>query len=189
MGSTISRFAVAGDRGARQRDPGRGKCRQTEGGSYRRTILGGDDDSFREDATKYALGFRRADQEPRFVANLYYAAERSHRLIEPAAPWQQDRFHIYSFRRDGASERGMTLRVDGVEAAAVTAHIDPPGFPGTGHTIGQGGNLTGAGPDRFFRGRIAEILIYNRALDRIECLKVEGPGRKIQALARCRTAR
>ena len=88
-------------------------ARQTEGGSYWRTILGGDDDSFREDATQYALGFRRADQEPRFVANLYYAAERSHRLIEPAAPWQQDRFHIYSFRRDGASERGMTLRVDG----------------------------------------------------------------------------
>ena len=59
-----------------------------------------------------------------------------------------------------------------MEAAAVTAHIDPPGFPGTGYTIGQGGNLTAGRPDRF-RGRIAEILIYNRALDRIEFLKVE----------------
>ena len=55
---------------------------QTAGGSHWRTILGGDDDSFREGTTKYGFGFRRADQEPRFIANLYYAANRSHRLVD-----------------------------------------------------------------------------------------------------------
>ena len=146
---------------------------QTAGGSHWRTILGGDDDSFREGATKYAFGFRRADQEPRFIANIYYAADRSHRLVEPDSNWRQRHFHIYGFRREGATEAGMSLRVDGVQVAAVTAHTDPPGFPGTGYTVGQGGNLRTKKLFRFYRGRIAEILVYDRPLDLIEMLRVE----------------
>jgi len=146
---------------------------QTAGGSYWRTLLGGDDDSFREGATKYAFGFRRADQQPRIVANLYYTADRSHRLVEPETVWQERRFHIYTFQRDDVAENGMTLRVDGARVAAVTAHTDPPGFPGTGYTIGQGGNLTTGKLFRFYRGRIAEILVYDRSLEPIETLRVE----------------
>nr|QIJ31395.1 hypothetical protein [uncultured organism] len=146
---------------------------QTAGGSHWRTILGGDDDSFREGATKYAFGFRRADQERRFIANVYYTADRSHRLVEPNSSWQQQHFHIYGFRRQGATEAGMTLRVDGVQVAAVTAHTDPPGFPGTGYTIGQGGNLRTSKLFRFYRGRIAEVLVYDRPLALIETLRVE----------------
>ena len=67
----------------------------------------------------------------------------------------------------------MTLRVDGNHVAAVTADIDPPKFPGTGYTIGQGGNLKANKLFRFYRGRIAEILVYDRPLDLIEMMRVE----------------
>ena len=86
---------------------------QTTGGSYWRTILSGDDDSFRDGATKYALGFRRSGFDPVFIANLYYAQHKPHRLMQPATPPTSIGFHIYSFRRSGSSSEGMTLRVDG----------------------------------------------------------------------------
>ena len=146
---------------------------QTAGGSYWRTVIGGDDDSFRGDTTKYAFGFRRADQPSRFVTNLYYAAERAHRLVEPDAVWQEDKFHIYTFRRNRVAKDGMNLRVDGAQVGAVTAHTDPPGFPGTGYTIGQGGNVTTGKLFRFYRGHIAEILVYDRPLQLVEILRVE----------------
>jgi hypothetical protein len=148
-------------------------CEQTEGGSYWRTVIGGDDDSFRDGATKYSFGFRRGGLERQFIANLYYAPAKPHRLMEPSSPPTQVGFHVYGFLCQGESTDGMTLRVDGATAARLTADKTPPGFPGKGYTIGQGGNLTTGKLFRFYRGRIAEILIYSRALAPIEVLQVE----------------
>jgi len=146
---------------------------QTAGGTHWRTLLGGDDDPFRDGATKYAFGFRRADYEPAFVANLYYAPEKAWRLMEATSPPPAIGFHIYGFLRDGAAPNGMVLRADGAPVAALTAEKDPPGFPGTGYTIGQGGDVTHGKASRFYRGRVAEILCYDRPLDAIEVLRVE----------------
>ncbi len=146
---------------------------QTEGGSYWRTVLSGADDSFRDGAATYSFGFRRAEFERRFIANLYYAPRRPHRVMEPGSPHLDSGFHIYSFSRKGKAQNGMTLRSDGKTVAHATADKNPPGFPGTGYTIGQGGNLTTGKLFRFYRGRIAEIIVYNRVLAAFEVLKVE----------------
>jgi hypothetical protein len=146
---------------------------QSEGGSYWRALLSGDDDSFRDGATKYAFSFRRAGFDPLFIANLYYAPDKPHRLMQPASPPTSSGFHIYSFRRQGEATDGMTLRVDGATVARMTADKNPPAFPGVGYTIGQGGNVTAGKVFRFYRGRIAEILIYDSPLATIEMLQVE----------------
>ena len=146
---------------------------QTEGGSYWRTVLGGDDDSFRDGATKYGFGFRRAGFEPLFIANLYYAPGKPHLLIPPAIPPSPAAFHLYGFRHQGEATEGMSLRVDGAAVASVTADPLPPGFPGTGYVLGQGGHLAAGKRFRFYRGRIAEVLIYDRPLAEIEMLRVE----------------
>lgn len=147
--------------------------RQTPGGSYWRTVLGGDDDSFRDGATKYSFGFRRDGLKPLFIANLYYAPGKSHRLMEPVEPSQQSTFHVYGFCRDGQATAGTALRVDGVAAARLTADKDPPGFPGVGYTLGQGADAAAGKPSRFYRGRIAEVLVYDRPLAPAEMLGVE----------------
>lgn len=149
------------------------KAEQTAGGSHWRTLLGGDDDSFRDGATKYAFGFRNADYDPAFIACLYHAPGKPHLLTETTGPTRQTGFHAFHFRRDGSAAAGMTLRVDGSPSAELTADKDPAGFPGTGYTIGQGGDVTARRPSRFYRGRIAEILIYDRPLAEIERLRTE----------------
>ena len=146
---------------------------QTEGGSYWRAVISGDDDSFRDGATKYAFSFRRAGFDPVFIANLYYAPDKPHRLMQPNSLPTPVGFHIYNVYRRGTSSDGMTLRVDGVTVARLTADKNPPGFPGTGYTIGQGGDRAAGKLFRFYRGRIAEILIYDRPLAAIETLRVE----------------
>ena len=147
--------------------------KQTEGASYWRALVSGDDDSFRDGATKYAFCFRRAGYDPRFIANLYYAPEKPHRLMEPASGATSAGFHIYGFRRQGESTEGMTLRVDGATVASLTADKNPADFPGVGYTIGQGGDATAGRLFRFYRGRIAEILVYDRPLAAIEMFRVE----------------
>ena len=161
LGSEVTVILVAED------------AEQTEGGSYWRPLLSGDDDSFRDGATKYSFGFRRADMDPLLIANLYYAPKRSHRLMQPQFPPVRRGFHLYHFCRRGAAAEGMMLRVDGAKVARLTADKDPPGFPGTGYTIGQGANVLSGGPSRCYRGRIAEILVYDRPLAAIEILRVE----------------
>ena len=67
----------------------------------------------------------------------------------------------------------MSLRVDGDTVARLTADKDPPGFPGVGYTIGQGGHAVGGKRSRFYRGRVAEIMVYDRPVDAVEMLRVE----------------
>ncbi len=146
---------------------------QTPGGSYWRTLFGGDDDSFRGGATKYAFGFRNGDHEPIFVASLYYAPERAWQLMEPTPPSPQVGFHIYGFLRDAPAPGGMRVRVGGQDVAAAIADKNPPGFPGTGYTLGQGGDARAGKPGRFYRGRVAEIIAYDRPLSAVDVLQVE----------------
>ncbi len=146
---------------------------QTDGGSYWRAVLSGDDDSFRDEATKYAFSFRRAEYDPLFIANLYYAPGRAHRLTQPAGTRVRTDFFLYTFRRHGSLPEGTSLRVDGATVGALTAEPEPAGFPGTGYTIGQGGDVHANRRFRFYRGRIAEILIYDRALPKVQLWPVE----------------
>lgn len=145
---------------------------QTAGGSHWRTLIGGDDDSFRSGATKYALGFRNGDYEPVFVVSLYHAPQKAWQLMQPATPLPQVGFHVYGFLRDAPSGL-MRLRVGGLDVASVTADKEPPGFPGTGYTIGQGGDARARRPGRFYRGRVAEIIEYDRPLRPVEVLRLE----------------
>ncbi len=146
---------------------------QTKGASHWRTLLGGDDDSFRDGATKYAFGFRNGDFEPRFVTCLYFAPGKPHQLIEPPLVDPNPAFHVYGFSRAATAAGGMRLRIDGVTVASLTADKDPPGFPGQGYTLGQGGHVTKGKPSRFYRGRVAEVLVYDRCLTPGEVLRVE----------------
>lgn len=145
---------------------------QTAGGSHWRTLIGGDDDSFRAGATKYAFGFRNGDYEPVFVASLYHAPQKAWQLMQPATPSPHLGFHIYGFLRDAPSGE-MRMRAGGMDVATVTADKEPPGFPGTGYTIGQGGDAGAGKPGRFYRGRVAEIIAYDRPLRPVEVLRVE----------------
>jgi len=144
---------------------------QTTGGSHWRTVLGGRGDSFRAGATTYAFGFRRGDYDPSFLVTLYYAADKPHLLMQPASTALPVRFQLYQFRRSAQGE--MLLRTDGEDAARLPAAENPSGFPGAGYTLGQGGDVVAGRPSRFYRGRVAELIAYDRSLAVGESLRVE----------------
>jgi hypothetical protein len=88
-----------------------------------------------------------------------------HALEAPAAPLATDRWTHLAATYDGAR---MTIYVGGAEVARQAA---TPPLPTSSSGVTVGADVNGSDPDvadRFFRGRLDEVVVYSRALSAAE---------------------
>lgn len=144
---------------------------QTEGGSAWRGILCGDADAFRPDSNQYAFALPQAEQPRQFVVQAPPAKDVLRLNGDTQLP-QRSHFTIVGFGVRPGKSPEISLREHGRQTRKAVAS-GLTGELAKGYTLGQGGSVAAGKPGRFFRGEIAEILIYDRALPEAEILQVE----------------